>query len=60
MIQLKEILVLTQLQYLTFNFTLRKGIAYVGQEPVLFAGTISDNLKLAKENATDQEMINCL
>lgn len=36
---------------------LRNEIGYVGQMPVLFAGTIRDNIKLGKPNATEQEII---
>jgi ABC-type multidrug transport system fused ATPase/permease subunit len=36
---------------------LRNEIGYVGQMPVLFAGTIRDNIKLGKPNATQQEII---
>mmetsp|Transcript_3378 Transcript_3378/g.2924 ORF Transcript_3378/g.2924 Transcript_3378/m.2924 type:complete len:94 (+) Transcript_3378:1371-1652(+) len=39
---------------------LRKNIAYVGQEPVLFSATIRQNLKLAKQDATDEQMIKAL
>ena len=35
---------------------LRKFIGYVGQEPVLFAMSIKDNLMLAKPEATDTEL----
>jgi len=35
---------------------LRKFIGYVGQEPVLFAMTIKENLLLAKPDATDKEI----
>jgi ATP-binding cassette subfamily B (MDR/TAP) protein 1 len=33
---------------------LRENIGYVGQEPVLFATSIRDNLKLGKPEATEQ------
>lgn len=45
------------------NFTqeeLRKQIAYVPQNRLLFAGTIRDNLRFGNENATDEEMIEAL
>ena len=35
---------------------MRDNIGYVGQEPVLFAASIRENLMMAKENATDDEM----
>ena len=35
---------------------LRSNIGYVGQEPVLFATSIRENLLFAKENATEEEM----
>ncbi|EDK31811.1 multidrug resistance protein-like transporter family ABC domain protein (macronuclear) [Tetrahymena thermophila SB210] len=39
---------------------LRKNIGYVGQEPVLYATTIRENLRFGKEDATEDEMINAL
>lgn len=39
---------------------LRNQIGYVGQEPVLFATTIKENLKLGYENATDEDISNAL
>ncbi len=39
---------------------LRKNIAIVTQHPFLFSGTIADNLRFAKDNATDEELINAL
>jgi ABC-type bacteriocin/lantibiotic exporter with double-glycine peptidase domain len=36
--------------------SIRTNIAYLPQEPALFAGTIKENLLLAKEDATDEEM----
>ena len=36
---------------------LRNEIGYVGQMPVLFAGTIRDNIKLGKPDATEEEII---
>jgi len=39
---------------------LRNGIGYVGQEPVLFSGSIKENLAYAKEGATEAEMIEAL
>ena len=35
---------------------LRENIGYVGQEPVLFAASIKENLLFGKENATDEEI----
>jgi ATP-binding cassette subfamily B (MDR/TAP) protein 1 len=37
--------------------SLRERIGYVGQEPVLFSGTIGSNIKAGKEGATDEEMV---
>ena len=39
---------------------LRRKIGYVGQEPVLFAMSIEDNLKLANSKLTEDEIIKCL
>lgn len=36
---------------------LREQVGYVGQMPVLFEGTVKDNLLLGKPNATDAEII---
>ncbi|KAL4713463.1 hypothetical protein ACJJTC_010448 [Scirpophaga incertulas] len=36
---------------------LRNYIAVVGQEPVLFAGTIKDNIRLSNPSCTDEEII---
>ncbi|CAG5040900.1 unnamed protein product [Parnassius apollo] len=36
---------------------LRKHIAVVGQEPVLFAGSIKDNIRLSNPTCTDEEII---
>ncbi|MGV3662561.1 MAG: ABC transporter ATP-binding protein [Prosthecobacter sp.] len=36
--------------------SLRDAIGYVTQDTFLFAGTIRDNLRIAKETATDEEM----
>ncbi len=38
--------------------TLRDNVAVVLQKNVLFSGTIKDNLRWGKEDATDEEMIN--
>ena len=35
---------------------LRQKIGYVGQEPVLFATSIKENLLFGKEDATDEEI----
>ena len=35
---------------------LRSHIGIVSQEPVLFAGSIEDNIRLGKSNATDEEV----
>ena len=44
-----------------FNLqSLRKKIGYVGQEPVLFSGTIRENLLYGKETATEEELNNAL
>ena len=39
---------------------LRRNISYVGQEPVLFTGTIRENLDLARENVTEEDIIDAL
>jgi ABC-type transport system involved in cytochrome bd biosynthesis fused ATPase/permease subunit len=39
---------------------IRKQIALVPQDPFLFYGTIADNLRMAKENATDEELMAAL
>ncbi len=39
---------------------MRENIGYVGQEPVLFATSIKENLMMAKENATDAEIWDAL
>lgn len=36
---------------------LRRNIAVVSQEPSLFSGTIEDNLKIGKMDATDEEIV---
>ena len=36
---------------------LRSYIGIVSQEPVLFTGSIEDNIRLGKEDATDEEII---
>ena len=36
--------------------SLRRNIGYVGQEPTLFATSIYENIKFAKENATEEEI----
>ena len=37
--------------------SLRRNIASVSQEPSLFSGTIKDNLRIGKMDATDEEII---
>ncbi len=37
---------------------LRSNIGIVSQEPVLFFGTIEDNIRFGKPDATDEEVIN--
>ena len=37
---------------------LRSNIGYVGQQPVLFAGTVRDNILMGKRNATEEEIVN--
>ncbi len=39
---------------------IREQIALVPQDPFLFYGTIADNLRIAKENATDEELFTAL
>lgn len=36
---------------------LRGKIGYVGQQPVLFAGSVKDNILLGKPDATDEEIV---
>jgi len=44
-----------------FNLhSLRKKIGYVGQEPVMFSGTIRDNLLYGKDDATEDELMDAL
>jgi len=40
--------------------SLRKKIGYVGQEPVLFSGTVRENLLFGKEEATEEELYSAL
>jgi ATP-binding cassette subfamily B (MDR/TAP) protein 1 len=47
------------LKLLDLNW-LRNQIGYVGQEPVLFATTIRENLKLGYEGASEEEIKNAL
>jgi ABC-type multidrug transport system fused ATPase/permease subunit len=45
----------------SINLTeLRSNIGFVAQDPFLFDGTVKDNLRLARENATDDEIISAL
>jgi ABC-type multidrug transport system fused ATPase/permease subunit len=37
---------------------LRSHIGIVSQEPVLFTGSIEDNIRFGKQDATDEEVIN--
>lgn len=39
---------------------IRENIGYVGQEPVIFCGTIRDNIKVGKADATDREVCDVL
>jgi ABC-type multidrug transport system fused ATPase/permease subunit len=38
----------------------RRLVGYVGQEPVLFNTSIEENMRLAKPDATEDEMIEAL
>lgn len=38
----------------------RENVGYVGQEPVLFSGSIRENMKYGKPDATEEEMIEAL
>ena len=38
----------------------RKLMAYVPQEKTMFSGTIAENMRMVKENATDEEIVNAL
>ena len=45
----------------SINLTeLRSNIGFVAQDPFLFDGTVKDNLRLARENTTDDEIISAL
>ncbi len=37
--------------------SLRRSVAYVEQEPVLFSGTIAENLRYARPEATEQQIV---
>lgn len=39
---------------------LRERIGYVEQEPIIFAGTLRDNIKVGKLDATDDEIYEAL
>ena len=39
---------------------MRRLFGYIGQEPVLFNTSIRENLKFAKPDASEDEMIECL
>lgn len=41
-------------------YWLRSQIGYVGQEPVLFASSIKENLLLGKNDASDEELFSAL
>lgn len=47
-------------QEMSMNADFRKLFSYVPQGNTLFAGSIADNLKLAKEDATEEEMLEAL
>ena len=38
-------------------YSLRRQIGIVPQEPLLFSGTIRDNISINKENASDEDII---
>ncbi len=40
--------------------SIRSKIGYVGQEPVLFSGTVRENLLFGKEDATEEEIMQAL
>ncbi|MEF9991693.1 MAG: ABC transporter ATP-binding protein [Romboutsia sp.] len=40
--------------------TLRSKIGYVPQKAMLFSGTIAENLRYGKEDATEEELIHCM
>ena len=39
---------------------LRQNIAYIGQEPDFFAGTLAENMRLVKPEASDDDIIHAL
>jgi len=49
----------TELKNLNLKW-MRENIGYVGQEPVLFATTIKENLLMAKDDATDEQLWSAL
>ncbi len=56
MVQLKSVINGTSITDFN-NETLRSKIGYVLQKPTLFSGTIAENIRQGKADATEEEMI---
>ncbi len=47
-------------EFISSNVDIRRYFAYVPQGNTILSGTIAENMRIVKENATDEEIIECL
>ena len=47
-------------EFIPSNVDIRRYFAYVPQGNTILSGTIAENMRIVKENATDEEIIECL